>query len=84
MGKRPQAKKTAKSGAGKPSAKSAAAKKPAPTKTPPAKAAAKPAPPRTSTPPRRAVPATDESAAARYTPKEVPGVGWRPFRYPPE
>jgi hypothetical protein len=84
MGKRP-AKKSP-----KPSkAKSSAVKKAPPvaaTKAPAKAASRKPAaanePKRAATPSRTT--AEPREAAGHYTPQEIQGIGWRPFRYPPE
>jgi hypothetical protein len=66
-----KAAKPAKAGA----AKSAPAKGPSPKST--GGMTPKPA----SRPPAAAVP---DRGAGRYTPGEIQGVGWKPFRYPPE
>ena len=59
----------------KPAAKSAASKKPAATKT-----AARPAAEKKTAP----VVVVDAPRRATYTPQPVQGIGWAPFRYPPQ
>ncbi len=69
-------------------AKKSARTKPAAKARPAAKASAK----KTASAARKALakrqtgpaePAIDRSAA-RYTPSPIEGVGWKPFRYPPQ
>jgi hypothetical protein len=71
--KRP-AKATAKRSAKVPAARSKAAGTPATTRTTPG--------PRAAAAPALKAQATVE--AAKYTPAEITGVGWKPFRYPPD
>jgi hypothetical protein len=63
-----------KKAASKPAARKAAAKKPAAKKPDATRAAARPAASRTG----------PDSGVAAYTPSSPPGIGWPPFRYPPQ
>jgi hypothetical protein len=63
---------------GVPTKKAAAPKKPT-QKTPPGKAAAK------TEPAKPPAPATETTRrTGTYTPTPVQGIGWAPFRYPPQ
>jgi hypothetical protein len=39
--------------------------------------------PKSSTAPRMSPAPNTSPAAGHYTPREIQGVGWKPFRYPP-
>lgn len=68
----------------KPAKKTTSSKRaPAKTQAAPAakKSAPKAAPKAAARPPKPTAPQTD---VGRYTPGDIPGTGWKPFRYPPE
>ncbi len=68
--------------------KKSAGTKPAAKARPAVKAAAKKSQPSVAKAPakatRTAVDKPVDRSAARYTPQQIEGVGWKPFRYPPE
>jgi hypothetical protein len=66
----------------KPAAKSAASKKPAAKKPAAKPTAEKPAEKKTA--PATSVVVADAPRRATYTPQPVQGIGWAPFRYPPQ
>jgi hypothetical protein len=71
-----------KKGPKKTSKRAKAKSKPGAKKTAAAKPAKKPAA-RSATAPRSSAGGAGTATRGRYAPKEIPGTGWPPFRYPP-